>query len=200
MNPTDIKYAAEAAVERSQNAIATFANLAHKNVERLAGLQKATLDTFGTYTSDLNKTLRDSFKAEPPAAVQSVFELSEQTVQGWINAQKAIVDLITEQSAHVADVIQDRTIINRPVQVLCQLAERSAERTIDAQKTVLDLAASQNKAVSEAVRKQAAAAGQPWASATESLEKAVGQVIENQKELLDTGAKMLKTVTSNVEG
>jgi hypothetical protein len=192
--PDNVKDAAEAVADASGNTIATFATLMHKSVERLAGLQKTTLDTFGSYTADLNRTIRESFKNAPPAAVQNVVDLTEQSVQGWINAQKAIVDLITQQSAQVADIVQDKTVFSKPNDVLSDLVQKSAERTVDAQKTVLDLAASQNKAVSEAVRKQAGAAGKPLASATESIEKAVGQVIDNQKELLESGSKMLKNV------
>jgi hypothetical protein len=184
--------------EAAENTIATLATLMHRSVERLAGLQKAALDTFGNQTADLNKTLRESITPAPPAAVQSLFELAEKNVQGWVDAQKSIVDLITSQSAHVADAAQDGTLFSKPADLMNDLVQKTAERTAEVQKTVLDFAATQNKAVSDVVRKQANVAGKPVASATESLEKAMNQVIDTQKEMVETGAKMLKTAASRV--
>ncbi|MBV9268886.1 MAG: hypothetical protein JO061_22140 [Acidobacteriaceae bacterium] len=178
--------------EASENTLATFATLMHRSVERLASLQKATLDTFASYTADLNKTIRESVKPAPPTVVQSVFDLTEHSVQGWVDAQKAIVDLIAGQTAHVADAMRNRALFSKPVDVLTDLVQESAERTVEAQKMVLDYAASQNKAVSDVVRKQAGATAKPVVAAAESLEKGIDQAIETQKEILETGAKLLK--------
>jgi hypothetical protein len=185
INPTEIKEVAE-------NTMATFATLMHRSIERLAGLHKATLDALEGQTVDLNKTARDSFKVAPPPA-QNVLELAETGVHSWINTQKAIVDLIVQQSAHVADVAKDHRMYSKPVEIFTELVQQSAERTVEAQKTVLDYAATQNKAASEAIRKQAGAAGRPFAVATDSMEKGLASLIDAQKEVLDAAAKLPKT-------
>jgi len=183
----------EPVTEAAENTMATFATFMYRSVERLAEMQKAALDTFGTHTADFNKTLRETIKPAPPAAMQGFFDLAERNVHGWVEAQKSIVDLITSQSAHVADAVQDRRLFSKPADLMADLVQKAGERTAEAQRTALDFAATQNKAVSDAVRKQAGVAGKPFASATESLEKALGQAIETQKEMVETGAKMLRT-------
>src|SRR3569833_3107884 len=95
----------EPVMEATENTIATFATLMHRSVERLAGLQKAALDTFGSHAAEVTKTLRESIKPAPPAAMQSFFDLTDKNLTGWVEAQKSIVDLITSQSAHVADAV-----------------------------------------------------------------------------------------------
>lgn len=185
---------AETAAELSANSIANLATLMQRSVERLAGLQKATLDTLGSQTADLNKTVRESFHANSDTPAKSFFDLADQSLQGWINAQKTIVDLITQQSAYVTDAAKERTMMTKPMEFITDLVKESAERGVDVQKTVLDYAAAQNKNISETVRKQAGVAGTPIGNATASVEKNVGAIIDAQKEALDAAAKLPRPV------
>jgi predicted secreted protein len=88
--------------------------------------------------------------------------------------------------------VRNRAIFSKPTDVLAELFEESAERAAKAQKTMLDYAASQNRAVSDLIRNHAGTAAAPVVRATDSLEKGFDQAIEAQKELLETGVKLLK--------
>jgi hypothetical protein len=176
--------------EKPDNEIAKFATLLHRGIERFAGLQKATLDVVGHQTADVSSTLRSSLKPFLSSAGTMLFDLTEEGVDGWINAQKNILDLMVEQSAHAVEAS------NEPygsIAVLRELVGKSAERTIAAQKTILDFAAKQNKAASEIIQRQAGVAGTPMATVAGSVERGVAMLIDTQKEFLDTAAKLAKT-------
>jgi hypothetical protein len=178
--------------EKPDNESTNFATLLHRGIERFAGLQKAALDAVGLQTTDVSATLRTSLKPFPALAGTMVLDLTEQTVDGWIDAQKDILDLLVEQSAHALEATQE-PYGSQSIAVLSQLVGKSAERTVAAQKTMLDFAAKQHKAASEMIQRQAGVAGTPMATVAGSVERGVATLIDIQKEFLDTAAKWTKT-------
>ena len=46
----------------------------------------------------MNTLLRDMLKSTPDAPSTLLLNVAEQAVQGWVNAQQNILDLMTEQS------------------------------------------------------------------------------------------------------
>ena len=83
--------------------------LVQKNVERLADLQKATLDALGHQNADVTESLRKSLKSTPASPVVTFLDFAEKGLDGWITAQKNIVDLIVQQSAHSLQATEERT-------------------------------------------------------------------------------------------
>jgi hypothetical protein len=179
--------------DKPDNAIANFATLLHRGVERFAGLQKTTLDVVNHQSADVSSTLRNALKPFPVPAGAVLLDLTEQAVDGWIKAQKHILDLIVEQSAQVVEAGKAPGSVSKSVAVLGELVEKSAQRTAAAQKTILEFAAKQNKAASEAIQKQAGVAGTPVATVASSVERGVATLIDTQKAFVDTAAKLAKT-------
>lgn len=177
--------------EKPENAIANFATLLQRGIERFVSLQKAALDAVGDQTADVSSTLRSSLKPFPAPAGTMLLDLTEQAVEGWINAQKNVLDLMVEQSAQAIEASKGPYgSPSESVAVLSHLVQNSAERTATAQKTILEFAAKQNKAASEMIQKQAGVAGTPVAAVAGSVERGVAALIDTQKELVDTAAKM----------
>ena len=180
--------------EKSENAIANFATLLHRGIARFAGLQKATLDVVSHQTTDVSSTLRSSLKPFPAEVGTMWLDLTEQAVDGWINAQKHILDLMVEQSAQAIEATKELCdSTSKSIAGLTELVEKSTERTVAAQKTILDFAAKHNKAASEIIQRQAGVAGTPMATVAGSVERGVAMLIDTQKEFLDTAAKLAKT-------
>jgi hypothetical protein len=182
--------------EKPENAIANFATLLQRGIERFVSLQKAALDAVGDQTADVSSTLRSFLKPFPAPAGTMLLDLTEQAVEGWINAQKNVLDLMVEQSAQAIEASKGPYgSPSESVAVLSHLVQNSAERTATAQKTILEFAAKQNKAASEMIQKQARVAGTPVAAVAGSVERGVAALIDTQKELVDTAAKMAETAT-----
>jgi hypothetical protein len=122
-------------------------------MERLAQFQKTTIDTVNQQCAEMNEKLRESFKGTPEAIV----ELTEKTVDGWLEAQKSAANAIAQAGAGMAEAAKERSqVASKEVAALSELVQQSVQRTIAAEKLLLDFAAEQNKAVFEAIQRQAA--------------------------------------------
>jgi hypothetical protein len=183
--------------EKPDVAIADFATLLHRGIERLVGLQKATLDVVSHQTTDVSSTLKNSLEPLTPPAGTMLLDVTEQAVDGWVDAQKHILDLIVEQSAQAVEAAKESGIsASNSMALLGELMQQSTERAVAAQKTILDFAAKQNKAASELIQKQTGLAGTPAAALADAFERGVTMLIDTQKEFLETAAKLAKTATS----
>lgn len=181
------------AAEIYGNVVTSFANLMHRNVERLAGLQRATLDMVSNQTADLTKTVRKSFKVNAESAPAAFLDFAETSFEDWLGVQKDILDLMVEQSAQTVQATKVRSdSASKALGAFGELVQQSAERSVAAQKIVADFAAKQNKTVSEFVRTQAGAAGAPVADLGSAVESGFGKVIDAQKEVLDKATEFSK--------
>jgi hypothetical protein len=174
---------------------AAIAMLMHRNFERLANLQKATLEALGQQTADVTETVRTSLKwasATPAAAYW--FEVAGNGMEGWIGAQKNILDLMVEQSAYSAQVTAERVgYAAQSIHKLGELVQQSFERTTTAQKTILDFAAKQNDAMAHAfARPVSGPVAAPVAEIAQSMHHGLATLIDKQKEFVDAAGKMAK--------
>jgi len=117
-------------------------------------------------------------------------------VQGWVNAQKSILDLMTQQSEQAVQATKEASgSPSKWLAALNELIQQTAERAIEAQKAMVEFAVNQNKAVSEAI-KRAGTPGTPIATTTETMQRAVDALLENQREFL--AAKLPKAIAAKV--
>ena len=106
---------ADASVETPseiQDATAAFTSLLHRNVERMANLQKNTLDVLNSQTKDYDRY--DAQQDQTPGRHSDggfFFELAAQGMENWVSAQKNVLDLVVQQSAQTAHVTGAR--VNR---------------------------------------------------------------------------------------
>ena len=94
------KSAAEAA--KKNGAAAAFFPLYTKNVERLAELQKKSLDIAAEQNGELVDACKKAFSYIPEAPGSFLFELAGQSFNRFVETQKGAIDLAVEQSQVVA--------------------------------------------------------------------------------------------------
>ncbi len=173
---------------------AALTMLMHRNFERLANLQKATLDTLSHQTADVTETTRKSLKAIPSGPAAALFDFAVYGMDGWIGTQKSILDLLVDQSAHAAQVTAERAgYATQSLNKLSELVQQSFDRTTAAQKAMLDFAAKQNEAFAHAFAHPAAGpAAESMAEMAQSMHRGVATFIDKQKEFVEAAGKMAK--------
>src|ERR1039457_7468561 len=97
-NPEAANAAPEVAVAVDSTG-ASFATLMHRGIERLANLQKSTLDMVVQQTADINATMRKSIKVPAELSGSSFPDFTGQAVEGWIVAQKNVLDLMVDRKS-----------------------------------------------------------------------------------------------------
>ena len=125
-----------------------------------------SLEIVSQQTAGMNTTLRDTLKIHSGARL--LLNVAEQAVQGWVNAQKSILDLMTQQSEQAVQATKEASgSPSKWLAALNELIQQTAERAIEAQKAMVEFAVNQNKAVSEAI-KRVGTPGTPIATTTET--------------------------------
>jgi flagellar hook-basal body complex protein FliE len=180
-----------------ESTLTTFATQLQQSVGKLATLQKSALEIVSQQTAGMNTMLRDTLKSTPDAPSTLLLNVAEQAVQGWVKAQRNMLDLMTEQSEQaVAATKETSGSSTKSLAALNDLIRRTAGRAMAAEKDMVEFAASQNKTASEAIKRQAETAGTPVVAATEMMQHAVDALLENQREFLEVAAKLSQTIAA----
>ena len=171
-----------------------FATLFHKGLERIAEMQKNTLDMVALQTTDVLATWKQAYPVHPSAPGASLLDVVEQGVERMARTQKGMIDLMVQQSARVLDMVKDRReTSSKWTAGVASMVSETADRTAAAHKLLLDYAAEQNKAVAAAFKRQAGIAGSaPASDAVDAIQRNVDMAIQAQKDLVEAAAKPLK--------
>src|SRR5450432_4239497 len=78
---------------------AAFAGFFHKGVERLAELQKNSIDVGTHQAMDAIGVWKQAMGLPTPSPAMSLLELASQSIDKTAQAQKGMIDLIVKQSA-----------------------------------------------------------------------------------------------------
>lgn len=129
--------------ENKTNLPADFANLFLKGVERAAELQKKSLDA----AVQQNAEVIASYKKGPQIpAMPNVFELAGKAFEGYIEAQKSVIDQVVQQTAALVESAKESSNSAQKVaETFTKTIQQSIERTAEIQKKVLDIAVEQAK-------------------------------------------------------
>ena len=166
-------------------------------VERLAELQKKSLDIAAEQSAEWMNAWKKAFSYFPPTPATYVFDIAEKAVETFVATQKSAIDLVVEQSHAVAGINQVRGEAYATIaDSVTGIFQQSVERSVEAQKKVLDFASAQSKSAFETTKKQLGTAGAPVAAIVESLQRGTETLIETQKSALDIAAKGFKSVAS----
>ncbi|MGB7552954.1 MAG: hypothetical protein WBM04_01175 [Candidatus Korobacteraceae bacterium] len=174
-----------------------FTPLYVNGVERLAELQKKSLDIAVEQSTEFLNTWKKAFSFFPLTSATFVFDIAEQAVETFVETQKSAIDFAVEQSHTIAGINNTRVkaygdIANRVTGAF----QQSVERSVEAQKKVLDFASAQNKTVFEAAKKQLAPVGAPVAAVVDSFQRGTEAFIETQKAALEIAAKPFKSAAA----
>ena len=186
---------------KTPNAAANFAEFARAGVENFVATQKALLDL----ASHQNAILMDAWKQRmntataTQAASQSstMADLAGQGVQGFIQAQKILLDLAAQQNALALAAMKDA--MGPSVAPLADLMKQGSDTFLETQKRLLDLASQQSEMAMKAAREGVSSyASQPLAQLAELARKGVETFVETQKRLLDLASDQARASVSNI--
>ena len=161
-----------------------FAPFYVNTVNRVAELQKSSLDAVAEQTTEFVAAWKKAASYFPVPTPTFFFDVFGQAVQTAVETQKSAIDLAVEQTEAVAEIAKQRADAYSGIAETTTEAFKSAvSRSVEAQKKVLEFAAQQNKAVWEATKKQIG--NGPASAFVDTLERGTKTVIDAQKSILD---------------
>jgi hypothetical protein len=180
--------------ELENGPFSAFAALMHEGVERLAEIQRFTLDIAARQTNDTIKFWKNAYRVQPEGPWGSFLDLASQSAERLAHTQKGVLDLVVQQSANLLDASKTRSeSFSKYTNSATDLINATTDRVVAAQKLMLDFAAEQNRAVSDAVKQQTGIAGSPAVVAVvETMQRNVEATIQAQKEVVQAAAKPVK--------
>jgi hypothetical protein len=179
-----------------KSALTDFAMLMHRNVTRLAGLQKTILETLGEQTADMAEAIGNATKSGYFGNTVPVLDITARAVQCWAGAQKELLDLTVGQSEDAMKTFAKRSnSASQCMEEIADFAQHTAGRAMAAQKRMLDFAAEHNKTIAEAFRRQPGVKGSPLSQVTDSLERGFDSFIGMHKDFLDNAEKLGRSTT-----
>ncbi len=183
-----------AAAAKKNGVAETFIPLYTKNVERLAELQKKSLDIAAEQNGELVDACKKAFSYIPETPGSFLFDLVGQSFNRFVETQKGAIDLAVEQSHVVAGLATERTNLAAKVaEGVTGLFKQSVEYSVATQKKALDYYAEQHKTACETAKKQFRIPTNP---AADAFQNGMNALIETQKTMLDIVSKPFKSVAA----
>jgi methyl-accepting chemotaxis protein len=174
-------------------ALENFIPLYTRNVERLAQLQKKSLDAAAEQNTEFIETCKKAFDFVPETPGLFVFDLLGQNFDRFVETQKGAIDVAVEQSNAVAELAKERSgSVAKIAEGATELFQKTAEQTLAAQKKALDACAKQYKTAYETAKSQFKISN----PAAEAFQTGMDALIETQKIVLDIAWKPLKSLSA----
>jgi len=181
-----------AGATKKNDVVETFIPLYTKNVERLAELQKKSLDIAAEQNTELIDACKKAFSYIPETPGSFLFDLVGQSFNRFVETQKGTIDLAVEQSHVVAGLAKERGgSAAKVAEGVTELFKQSVEHSVAAQKKALDYYAEQHKTACETAKRQFRIPDNPAADAFQS---GIDALIDTQKTMLDILAKPFKGI------
>ena len=169
--------------------IDNFTPLLTKGVERVAELQKKSLELLAEQHSEVLNTWKKAFNVVPGTPGVFMLDMFGQIFDRYIETQKDAIDLTVEQTHAVAGLAKERGgYVSKVGDGVTAVVQKSMEHSIAAQKKALDSFAEQNKTMYEEAKRQFRFSNTP---ATEAFQSGLDALIETQKTMLDIASKPL---------
>jgi hypothetical protein len=163
----------------------TFATLYTKNVERMADIQKRSIDIAVQQNKEalgLWKQLSERLPWAPPL---KGFEETATTLERLAGTQKTALDMMVENTRAFVEMVKERAAATeKTTHSVLNFAKQSFDRTVDAHKKAVDIAVNESKSAIENAREHFDFPG--TAALAESIQHGVDSIVEAQKELLET--------------
>jgi hypothetical protein len=195
---TTSKSTKKAAAAVNPEFVDTFSPLVLNSVERVADLQKKTLDIGAEQTAEWIGSWKKVFSYFPVTPPAFLLDVAGQAVQTAVETQKSAIDLVIEQSKAATGIAKVRgEAYSKIADGVTTTIQKSVERSIEAQKTILEFASEQNKAVFESTKKQFNAADGPAAAIVDQFQRRAHAVIEAQKSFLNIASQPFAAAAKN---
>lgn len=168
----------------------TFSPLVLNSVERVADLQKKSLDIGAEQTGEWIGAWKKTLSYLPVTTPPFFFDVAGQALQTAVETQKSAIDMVVEQTHAANGVAKVRgEAYAKIADGVTTSIQKSVERSMEAQKTILAFASEQNTAVFESTKKQFGAATGPAAAMVDTLQRGAHAVIEAQKSFLNIASQ-----------
>jgi hypothetical protein len=167
-------------------------------VERVADLQKKTLDVAAEQTAELLGAWKKAFSYFPVTPPAFFFDFAGQAVQTAVETQKSAIDMVVEQTQTVRGINKVRAEAYAKItDGVTTSIQKSVGRSVEAQKKVLEFASVQTKAGFDSAKKQLGAASGPATAVLDTFQLGADTVIEAQKSFLNFAAQPFVTTGRN---
>jgi hypothetical protein len=188
----------KAAAAANPEFVDTFSPLVLTSVERVAGLQKKTLDIGAEQAAEWIGSWKKALSYFPVTPFAFIFDVASQAVQTAIETQKSAIDLVVEQSKAATGIAHVRgAAYSRIAEGVTTTMQKSVERSMEAQKTILEFVSEQNKAVCESTKKQFGATTGPATVIVDRFQRGAHAVIEAQKSFLNIASQPFAAAAKN---
>ena len=180
-------------VGTKHEAVENFIPLYTKNVERLADMQKKSLEIISEQNAEFIDTCKKAFHFIPETPGMFLFDLFGEAFNRVVDTQKDAIDLAVEQSHALANLAQQRGgSAAKVAEGVTALFQQTVESSVAAQKKALDYYSQQQKTVYETAKRQFRISN----PAAEVFQAGLDVLIETQKTMLDIASKPLKYGTA----
>jgi hypothetical protein len=170
-----------------------FLPLYTKNVQRVADLQKKSLEIAAEQNADFIETCKKAFHLVPETPGLFFFDLLGHTFDRIVETQKTTIDLVVEQSKAVTKLAEERDgSATKITEGLTGVFQQTLEQSVATQKKVLDSFSHQQKNAYEAAKKQFRISN----PVAEAFLTGLDIMIETQKTALDIASKPLKRASA----
>ncbi len=177
------------AAAESAEAAAAFVPVYSKSVERIAELQKKSLEVAAEQSAEVLETCKKAFPFVPEGPASFWFDLLGQTFERYVETQRELIDLAIEQNSTVVGLVQERgALAAKFADGATALFQQAVDHSIATQKKNLEFCAEQQKTAYETAKKQFRGAS-PFADAFQS---GLDLLLETQKTVLDIGSRPVK--------
>jgi hypothetical protein len=188
--PTTSKSNKKAAIAVTPEFVDAFTPLVLNSVERVADLQKKTLDLAAQQSAELIGAWKKAFSYFPVTPPAFFFDFAGQAVQTAVEAQKSAIDMVVEQTEAATDIAKVRVeAYSKIVNGVTTSVQQSVERSVEAQKKMLAFASAQTKAGVESAKKQLGTAAGPATAILDTFQLGADTVIEAQKSFLNMASQ-----------
>ena len=164
----------------------SIATMYAEGVERLAEVQKKSIDFAALQQADLINTWKKTLSRVPGVPGMFMLDLAASAFGRMVEAQKNTIDLVVEQSQALAELTRERgKALAEATDGVVEFAREAAERSAVIQKKALEQAAAQTKAVFDTAKQQPGFSGSAADAATSTFHRGIDTLLEAQKDLLD---------------
>jgi hypothetical protein len=182
----------ETVVAEKPDVVESVVALYTKGVERLAEVQKKSIDLAARQNADLINSWKKFAEMAPGGPGFPMLDLAANAFERFAETQKGAIDLVVEQSHALAGLARERTSTAKEGAV--SFVREMVERSVTTQKKAIDTSAAQSKAAFETAKQQFGLKGTPAEAAADSFQRGVDTLVETQKEILDIAAKPFNAV------
>ncbi|MGA2416242.1 MAG: hypothetical protein ABSF59_17445 [Candidatus Sulfotelmatobacter sp.] len=174
------------AAAESAEVTATFVPVYSKSIERLAELQKKSLEAAAEQNAEILSTWKKAFPFVTEGPASFWFDLAGQSFERYVETQKGAIDLAVEQSATLVGLAEERgALAAKFADSGTALLQQTVDHSVAAHKKNLEFCAEQQKAGYETAKKQLRFSN-PFA---EAFQSGLDLLVETQKTVLDIASK-----------